>query len=211
MTTSDSSSSPAAGLGTSQAFQKRAFDLFFSVLGLLIAWWLIFLAWIAASIDTRSNGFFIQKRVGRHGKIFHVVKMKTMRPVASFETTVTRRGDPRITKLGAFFRRTKIDELPQLWNVLLGDMSFVGPRPDVPGFADKLQGEERAMLAIRPGITGPATLKYRNEEELLAGQNDPEAYNREVIWPDKVRINLEYIRNWSLRRDLQYILETVFH
>ncbi len=211
MTTSDSSPSPAAGLGTSQALQKRAFDLFFAVLGLLATWWLILLAWIAASIDTRSNGFFIQKRVGRHGKIFHVVKMKTMRPIASLETTVTRRGDPRITKLGAFFRRTKIDELPQLWNVLLGDMSFVGPRPDVPGFADKLQGEERAMLAIRPGITGPATLKYRNEEELLAGQSDPEAYNREVIWPDKVRINLEYIRNWSLRRDLQYILETVFH
>jgi len=211
MTTSDSLPGRTEGLGTVQAFQKRAFDLVFAVLGLLAAWWLILLAWIAASIDTRSNGFFIQKRVGRHGKIFRVVKMKTMRPVASFETTVTRRGDPRITPLGAFFRRTKIDELPQLWNVLLGDMSFVGPRPDVPGFADKLQGEERAMLAIRPGITGPATLKYRNEEELLAGQHDPEAYNRDVIWPDKVRINLEYIRDWSLRRDIQYILETVFH
>ncbi|AXS82509.1 sugar transferase [Marinobacter sp. Arc7-DN-1] len=211
MTTSDLLPGRTVGLEPVQAFQKRAFDLVFAVLGLLAAWWLILLAWIAASIDTRSNGFFIQKRVGRHGKIFRVVKMKTMRPVASFETTVTRRGDPRITPLGAFFRRTKIDELPQLWNVLLGDMSFVGPRPDVPGFADKLQGEERAMLAIRPGITGPATLKYRNEEELLAGQNDPEAYNRDVIWPDKVRINLEYIRDWSLRRDIQYILETVFH
>lgn len=211
MTTSDSLPGRTAGLGTVQALQKRAFDLLFAVLGLLAAWWLILLAWIAASIDTRSNGFFIQKRVGRHGKIFRVVKMKTMRPVASFETTVTRRGDPRITPLGAFFRRTKIDELPQLWNVLLGDMSFVGPRPDVPGFADRLQGAERAMLAIRPGITGPATLKYRNEEELLAAQNDPEAYNRDVIWPDKVRINLEYIRNWSLRRDIHYILETVFH
>ncbi|WP_339754383.1 sugar transferase [uncultured Marinobacter sp.] len=211
MTTSDSLPVRAAGLGTVQALQKRAFDVLFAVLGLLVAWWLILLAWMAASIDTRSNGFFIQKRVGRHGKSFRVVKMKTMRPVASFETTVTRRGDPRITPLGAFFRRTKIDELPQLWNVLLGDMSFVGPRPDVPGFADKLQGEERVMLAIRPGITGPATLKYRKEEELLAAQSDPEAYNREVIWPDKVRINLEYIRDWSLRRDIQYILETVFH
>ena len=211
MTTSDSSPSLTAGLGTFRAFQKRAFDLVFAVRGLLAVWWLILLAWVAASIDTRSNGFFIQKRVGRHGKIFRVVKMKTMRPVTSFETTVTRRGDPRITPLGAFFRRTKIDEPPQLWNVLLGDMSFVGPRPDVPGFADKLEGEEKAMLSIRPGITGPATLKYRNEEELLAGQSDPEAYNREVIWPDKVRINLEYIRDWSLRRDIQYILETVFH
>lgn len=210
MTTSDSSRSAVAGLGSFQAFQKILFDLFFAALGLLVVWWLILLAWMAACIDTRSNGFFIQKRVGRNGQIFRVVKIKTMRPVAAFDTTVTRRGDPRITPLGAFFRRTKIDELPQLWNVLLGDMSFVGPRPDVPGFADKLQGEERAMLSIRPGITGPATLKYRNEEELLAAQDDPEAYNRDVIWPDKVRINLDYILSWSLAQDLRYIFQTVF-
>jgi lipopolysaccharide/colanic/teichoic acid biosynthesis glycosyltransferase len=197
-------------LKTFQAFQKRAFDLFFAVLGLLVVWWLILLAWVVASIDTRSNGFFIQKRVGRNGKIFWVVKIKTMRPVAEFDTTVTRRGDPRITPLGAFFRRTKIDELAQLWNVLFGDMSFVGPRPDVPGFADKLQGEERAMLSIRPGITGPATLKYRNEEELLAAQDDPEAYNRDVIWPDKVRTNLQYIQEWSLWNDCCYIFRTIF-
>jgi lipopolysaccharide/colanic/teichoic acid biosynthesis glycosyltransferase len=207
MTTSDSS---VLGLSSFQAFQKRTFDLFFAALGLLVAWWLILLSWVAASIDTRSNGFFVQKRVGRNGKIFHVVKIKTMRPVATLDTTVTRRGDPRITPLGAFFRRTKIDELPQLWNVLVGDMSFVGPRPDVPGFADTLQGEERAMLSIRPGITGPATLKYRNEEELLAAQGDPEAYNRNVIWPDKVQINLEYIREWSLWNDCCYIFRTVF-
>jgi lipopolysaccharide/colanic/teichoic acid biosynthesis glycosyltransferase len=211
MTTSDSAGAHSGGLGVAQATQKRLFDLVFSALGLLVCWWLILLAWIAATIDTRANGFFIQKRVGRNGKVFRVVKIKTMRPIASLDTTVTRSGDPRITALGAFFRRTKIDELPQLWNVLLGDMSFVGPRPDVPGFADQLHGEERAMLSIRPGITGPATLKYRNEEELLAEQEDPEAYNRDVIWPDKVRINLEYIRNWSLGRDIQYILETVFH
>lgn len=208
MTTFDSSD---AGLSPSEAFQKRAFDLFFAALGLLATGWLIVLAWFAATIETRSNGFFVQKRVGKSGKIFRVVKIKTMRPVVAFDTTVTRRGDPRITPLGAFFRRTKIDELPQLWNVLLGDMSFVGPRPDVPGFADTLEGEERAMLSIRPGITGPATLKYRNEEELLAAQEDPEAYNREVIWPDKVKINLDYIRNWSLARDIKYILDTVFH
>ncbi|MHA7924118.1 MAG: sugar transferase [Marinobacter sp.] len=193
------------------SLRKRSFDFGLAFLGILVVWWIIILAWIAATLDTRSNGFFVQKRVGRDGKNFRVVKIKTMRRISEFDTTVTRRGDPRITSLGAFFRRTKIDELPQLWNVLLGDMSFVGPRPDVPGFADKLEGEEKAMLSIRPGITGPATLKYRNEEELLAGQSDPEAYNREVIWPDKVRINLEYIRDWSLRRDLQYILETVFH
>ena len=210
MTTSEPTSSSLAGLETFQAFQKRAFDLVFAALGLLVVWWLILLAWVVASIDTRSNGFFIQKRVGRNGKIFWVVKIKTMRPVAEFDTTVTQRGDPRITPLGAFFRRTKIDELPQLWNVLFGDMSFVGPRPDVPGFADKLQGEERVMLSIRPGITGPATLKYRNEEELLAAQDDPEAYNRDVIWPDKVRTNLQYIQEWSLWNDCCYIFRTIF-
>lgn len=207
----NTSSSSDLGLEPFQAFQKRAFDLFFAALGLLATWWLILLAWLAASIDTRSNGFFVQQRVGKNGKIFRVVKIKTMRPVSAFDTTVTRLGDPRITPLGAFFRRTKVDELPQLWNVLSGDMSFVGPRPDVPGFADTLDGEERAMLSIRPGITGPATLKYRNEEELLAAQVEPEVYNREVIWPDKVRINLDYIRHWSLGRDLKYILDTVFH
>ena len=207
MTTSDSS---AVGLSLSQAFQKRTFDFVLALLGLFATWWLILLAWLAASIDTRSNGFFMQRRVGRNGRNFRVVKIKTMRPDAQLKTTVTQRGDPRITPLGAFFRRTKIDELPQLWNVLVGDMSFVGPRPDVPGFADKLEGEERAMLSIRPGITGPATLKYRNEEELLAQQDDPEAYNQDVIWPDKVQINLEYIQNWSLKQDLKYILQTIF-
>ena len=198
-------------LSAGQAAFKRSFDFVVALFGLLVTWWLILLAWIAASIDTRSNGFFIQKRVGRNGKIFRVVKIKTMCPIASLDTTVTRRGDPRITTLGTFFRRTKIDELPQLLNVLVGDMSFVGPRPDVPGFADKLQGDERGMLSVRPGITGPATLKYRNEEKILAAQADPEAYNREVIWPDKVRTNLDYIRDWSLGRDIQYILQTVFH
>jgi lipopolysaccharide/colanic/teichoic acid biosynthesis glycosyltransferase len=101
--------------------------------------------------------------------------------------------------------------LPQLWNVLVGDMSFVGPRPDVEGFADRLEGEERAILSIRPGITGPATLKYHNEEGLLASVEYPEQYNMEVIWPDKVRINLEYIQHWSLRKDIEYIIKTVTH
>jgi lipopolysaccharide/colanic/teichoic acid biosynthesis glycosyltransferase len=211
MATCDSFVTGMTQLSASQSMQKRTFDLVVATLGLLATWWLILLAWLAASIDTHSNGFFIQHRVGRNGKLFSVVKIKTMRPVSSIETTVTCSGDPRITPLGAFFRRTKIDELPQLWNVLLGQMSFVGPRPDVPGFADRLKGEQRAMLSIRPGITGPATLKYRNEEAILAGQEDPEVYNRDVIWPDKVQINLDYIRNWSLRRDIQYILKTVFH
>lgn len=209
MTTYNISSGEQEELNSAQELQKRSFDFFCSVCGLIVFLWLILLSWLLASWDTRSNGFFIQKRVGRNGKVFKVIKIKTMRPIDSLQTTVTQRGDPRITTLGAFFRRTKIDELPQLFNVLLGQMSFVGPRPDVPGFADKLQGEARAMLSLRPGITGPATLKYRNEEELLAEQDDPEFYNREVIWPDKVKINLEYIRHWSLQNDLRYILQTV--
>lgn len=203
------SNTNTSGLSFWQGILKRSFDITFSLIGLALASWLIMFAWLIASLDTRSNGFFIQTRVGRGGKLFKVVKIKTMLPVDFVNTTVTRRGDPRITRLGAFFRGAKIDELPQLWNVLLGEMSFVGPRPDVPGFADRLEGAERAILSIRPGITGPATLAYRNEEELLAGQDDPEAYNREVIWPDKVRINLDYIRNWSLRGDLEYIINTV--
>lgn len=197
------------GLTAGQAAIKRSFDLAGATIGLVLSGWLILLAWLAASWDTRSNGFFVQQRVGKGGHLFRVVKIKTMRPNQELSTTVTRSGDPRITPLGRFFRKAKIDELPQLWNVFMGDMSFVGPRPDVPGFADRLTGEERRLLSLRPGITGPATLKYRNEEELLAAAGDPEDFNLKVIWPDKVRINLEYIRDWSLATDLRYIWETV--
>lgn len=199
-----------SSLHTKQNVIKRVFDFTFAFLGLALTWWLILIAFILASIDTRSNGFFIQRRVGRNGKLFNVVKIKSMRADKTITTTVTTSYDTRITCLGAFFRKTKIDELPQLWNVLLGDMSFVGPRPDVPGFADTLEGNDRAMLSLRPGITGPATLKYRNEETILAAQPDPEKYNQEVIFPDKVKINLDYIRNWSFLGDLKYIWQTIF-
>jgi len=198
-------------LSASQSFKKRSFDFAVALIGLVAIWWLIILAFLAASFDTRSNGFFVQKRIGKNGKMFNVVKIKSMRPLEGVDTTVTRTGDPRVTPLGAFFRKTKIDELPQLWNVLLGQMSLVGPRPDVPGFADKLEGEERAVLSLRPGITGPATLKYRNEEEILAVQKDPESYNRDFIFPDKVKINVDYIREWSFKQDFKFILLTVFH
>lgn len=115
-----------------------------------------------------------------------------------------------ITRSGAFFRKYKLDELPQLFNVLIGDMSIVGPRPDVPGYADTLAGNDRVILALRPGITGPASIKYKNEETMLAAVDDPRAYNDRIIWPDKVRINKEYIRNYSLWRDIKYILQTIF-
>ncbi len=198
------------GLSASQAFQKRSFDLFFALLGLVVCWPVILLAWLLSTLDTRENGFFLQHRVGKNGRIFQVIKIRTMRSGVGEVTTVTTSKDSRITSLGGWFRRMKIDELPQLINVVFGQMSFVGPRPDVPGFADLLTGDELLVLSLRPGITGPATLKYRDEETLLAAQPDPEAYNRNVIWPDKVQINLEYLRHYSLAEDLRLIVETIF-
>ncbi len=176
---------------------------------MVLTLWIILPAWLAATLDTRANGFFTQERVGRGGRIFRVVKLRTMRPDSKLDTTVTTGHDPRITRLGRFFRRSKIDELPQLFNVLVGHMSFVGPRPDVPGYADALEGADRVVLSVRPGITGPATLAYRDEEALLAEVEDPEGYNREVIFPDKVRLNREYVENWSFRKDLGCIWRTV--
>lgn len=124
---------------------------------------------------------------------------------------ITIANDPRFTTLGLFLNRYKLNELPQLWNVLKGQMSFVGPRPDVEGYADRLTGDDRKILSLKPGLTGPATLKYRNEEELLAQQADPLTYNNEVIWPDKVKINLKYLEEQSLLTDLKYIFRTIFH
>ena len=189
-------------------FVKRLFDIVFSFIGLLFTWPVILIAWLVASIETRSNGFFLQKRVGKDGKLFTIIKVKTMYANKK-GNSVTTANDERITKSGRFFRKYKIDELPQLINVLKGDMSFVGPRPDVPGYADKLEGEDRIILSVRPGITGPATLKYRNEEKILASVDDPKKYNDDVIWPDKVKINKEYIKNWSFKKDLEYIIKTI--
>ena len=197
------------GLRPGSAFAKRSFDLILSTLGLLLTWWIIVAAALLATIDTKQSGFFRQARVGRHGRIFKVIKIRTMRPVEGVETTVTSSEDPRITSLGAFIRRTKIDELPQLINVFCGQMSFVGPRPDVPGFADRLQGRDQVILSVRPGITGPATLKYRDEESLLADQPDPERFNTEVIYPDKVRINRDYVEKYTFWNDVRYIWVTI--
>lgn len=196
-------------MNTSQIVVKGVFDLLLVLLGLILVVPIITLAWIIASIETKSNGFYLQKRVGKNGRLFTLVKIKTMKPVLGVNTNVTQKNDVRITKSGAFFRKTKIDELPQLWNVLIGQMSFVGPRPDVPGYADRLVNDDRIVLSIRPGITGPSSLKYKNEEELLSKQSNPEKYNDEVIWPDKTKINIEYINNWSLMKDIHYIFLTV--
>ena len=192
-----------------QRITKRIFDIGFSGLGLVLCMPVLVTAWMIASLDTKSNGFFFQKRIGRNGEPFKLVKIKTMVLVEGVETSITTADDCRITKIGRLLRKTKIDELPQLWNVLIGDMSFVGPRPDVPGYADKLEGKDRLLLSIRPGITGPAALKYRNEEEILAQQENPVRYNDEVIWPDKILINHEYIRNYSLLKDFLYICKSI--
>jgi lipopolysaccharide/colanic/teichoic acid biosynthesis glycosyltransferase len=188
---------------------KGMFDLFGAIIGLLIAFPIIILAWIIASIDARSNGFFIQQRIGKEGVLFNVIKIKSMKSVVGIKTTITSAGDTRVTKIGTFFRKTKIDELPQLWNVLIGQMSFVGPRPDVPGYADRLQGSDRIILSVRPGITGPAQLFYKDEEKILANQSNTIKYNDEVIWPNKVKINIDYIENYSFFQDIYYIWKTI--
>ncbi len=188
---------------------KYLFDRIISLLGLLLLWPVMLV--IALLVKIRMPGgpaIFSQQRVGKDGRLFTMYKFRTMSPDGG-GSTVSVAGDARITPLGAQLRRYKLDELPQLWNVLRGDMSFVGPRPDVPGYADQLQGEDREMLLLRPGITGPASLKYRNEEEILASVPDPERYNDEVIFPDKVRINRYYLHHYSFWMDLRFIVATV--
>lgn len=151
---------------------------------------------------------FKQQRVGRNGKLFTMYKFRSM-TVGHGGSSVSVAGENRITPLGAKLRHYKLDELPELWNVLIGDMSFVGPRPDVPGYADQLQGTAREVLRLRPGITGPASLKYRDEEVLLAKQADPQKYNDDVIFPDKVRINLYYLHHYSFIKDIEMIICTI--
>jgi lipopolysaccharide/colanic/teichoic acid biosynthesis glycosyltransferase len=188
---------------------KRLFDIACSASGLLLLWWLIAVGWAVASVDTRRNGFFLQERIGRGGRTFRIVKLRTMRNVPGLRSTATAQGDPRITPTGALLRRLKLDELPQLLNVLAGQMSLVGPRPDICGFADRLEGDDRIILKVRPGITGPATLRFRNEEAILASVPDPEAYSRQVIWPEKVRINRRYVLEWTFAGDLRLIVQTI--
>lgn len=152
---------------------------------------------------------FKQKRVGQHGRLFTVYKFRSMTVAGEGKTSIAAAEESRITPLGEKLRRYKLDELPELWNVLKGDMSFVGPRPDVPGYADKLKGEDRNILKLKPGITGPASLKYRNEEELLSNVSDPIAYNNDVIYPDKIKLNLYYYYHYSFVKDIQMIFCTV--
>ncbi len=188
---------------------KYIFDRLVALIGLLFLWPLLIL--LAILIKVKMPGgpaFFTQKRVGQHGRLFTMHKFRSM-AVSHDDSSVSVAGEARITSFGATLRKYKLDELPELWDVLIGNMSFVGPRPDVPGYADMLTGDDRRMLELRPGITGPASLKYRDEEELLAKVDNPIEYNDKVIFPDKVRINLYYLDHYSFWKDIQMIIYTV--
>lgn len=194
-------------LNNYQRLIKRVFDLFFSFTGLLILFVPLVLMIILASFSTGHLGLFRQERVGQYGKTFRILKIRTMIGNQQ-EDYITLAGDKRITGFGRFLRKYKLDELPQLWNVLAGEMSLVGPRPDVRGFADELRGRERVLLSLKPGITGPASIHYKDEEELLARQKDPVSFNKNVIWPNKVQLNMQYLENWSLWKDISCIIKT---
>tara|TARA_X000001036_G_scaffold434075_1_gene472818 strand:- start:615 stop:1193 length:579 start_codon:yes stop_codon:yes gene_type:complete len=189
---------------------KRMIDVFFSLLGLILLLPVFIMLSILIKINSEGPIFFIQARVGRNGRIFKIIKFRTMSIVQKSRSTISVKGDLRVTRIGSFLRKYKLDELPELINVLLGQMSLVGPRPDVAGYADKLKGIDRNILKLRPGITGPASLKYINEEEILAKQKNPEEYNDQVIFPDKVRINLNYYNNQSIWSDFKIIFATIF-
>ena len=189
---------------------KFLFDRIVSFCGLLFLWPVLLVVAILIRIKMPGGPvLFTQKRVGRNGKLFTMYKFRSM-TVAHSGSSISVAGESRITPLGAKLRKYKLDELPELWNVLIGDMSFVGPRPDVPGYADNLKGQDRLILKLRPGITGPASLKYANEEEILAQVSDPIKYNDEVIFPDKVKINLDYYYNHTFVGDIKLIFQTVF-
>ncbi len=186
---------------------KNIFDYILALILLIFLVGLIVLLIIISSIDTNQFGVFTQKRVGKNGRFFKIYKIRTIKGISKSTITTNQH---QITKIGKILRDYKLDELPQLFNILKGEMSFVGPRPDVAGYADKLVGEDRLMLKVKPGITGPAQLKYRKEEEILSNVNDPIQYNDEILWPDKVKINVEYVKNWSFRQDLIYMFQTIF-
>lgn len=190
-------------------FFKFLFDRGASLFGLIFLFPVLIIVSILIRVKMPGGPIiFKQKRVGQHGRLFTMYKFRSMTVVHS-GSSVSVKGESRITPLGTVLRKYKLDELPELWNVLIGDMSFVGPRPDVPGYADRLEGEDRRILLLKPGITGPASLKYRNEEELLAEQENPQRYNDEVLFPDKVRINIEYLDNWSFGKDIKIIVYTL--
>ena len=193
-------------LTKSQRLLKRIFDISISIVLLVLAIIPLILLLLIASIDLRTKGLFVQERIGYLGKPFSLYKIRTLKG-ENHEDVVSIKQQQ--TGFGSFLRKTKLDELPQLINILKGEMSLVGPRPDIPGYADLLKGEDRIVLNVKPGLTGPATLKYKNEDELLLHQQDPRRYNDEVIWPDKVAINKEYVMHWSLKKDIYFLIASI--
>lgn len=182
---------------------KRVFDVVFSLVMLLLFFWIVLISWLMAIIDTQTNGIFVQKRIGQYGKIFKIYKLRTMQ-VSSFSEEVC------VSRIGKILRNYKLDELPQFFNILKGEMSVVGPRPDLPGYYDLLEGENRKILELKPGLTSLASLKYNKEEQLLAKQESPDIYNDKVIFPDKVRLNLDYYYRRSFWGDIKIVLKTVW-
>ena len=178
---------------------KRIFDVIVSIIALIVFLPFILISWLILMFDTNSNGLFFQQRVGQNGKLFTIYKMKTMHPKTG-----------KVSKVGFFFRKYKFDELPQFLNVLKGEMSIVGPRPDIEGYYDKLQGENRKVLELKPGITSEASIKYYNEEEILEQQENALEYNDTVIFPNKVKMNLDYYYNQNLVLDIKIIIKTIF-
>ncbi|NNM23697.1 MAG: sugar transferase [Flavobacteriaceae bacterium] len=195
-------------LTPTQLVIKRIFDITISLLLLPILIVPMIVLIPMASWSTGTWGVFVQERIGYKGDRFKLFKIRTLKGSNHFDANEIKASE---TTFGSWLRKTKLDELPQLFNVLKGDMSWVGPRPDIPGYADVLVGENRVILEVKPGVTGPATLKYKNEDSLLLEQPDPKQYNDEIIWPDKVAINKEYIRDWSLAKDLNYLWRSVFN
>lgn len=186
---------------------KRVFDVLVALPLLILLSIPLVILWLLASVSTGRNGLFRQRRIGRYGKPFFLYKFRSLK---GGEHRDIHDMVAHETAFGRWLRKTKLDELPQLWNVLKGDMSLVGPRPDVPGYADALVGDDRIILHMRPGITGPATLKYKNEDMLLQAQPNPNHYNDTVLWPDKVAINKRYVREWRFGKDLEYLWRSVF-
>lgn len=187
---------------------KTFFDYLLAIILLPILLPIIIILVLYSTLDTGEFGLFSQPRIGKNARVFNIYKIRSMK--GDYESDVTTEKTHHITDFGSFIRRTKLDELPQIFNILLGHMSFVGPRPDVAGYADALKGDDRIILTVKPGITGPAQLAYRDEDELLNEQDDPEWYNDTVIWPEKVKINKGYVENWSFWGDINYIYNTVF-
>ena len=189
---------------------KRLFDVVFSLVGIVFLLPIFIVVSFLIKIDSSGPIFFLQKRVGLNGDIFKIIKFRTMTVNHNNSLTITLENDERITRIGKILRKYKIDEIPELINVLIGDMSFVGPRPDVPGYADLLKGNNRNILKLRPGITSRASIKYANEEKLLLDQEDPIAYNNDVIFPDKVKMNLNYYENNNIWIDIKIIFATLY-